>query len=1092
MPKLNVHKNETKKEKNSSGIKKGRAIALLVLVFIISAFLLAINFLTDWLWFSEVGYVSVFITKIVTQLKYGVPIALVLALLMALYLHGLKRGYFKRIVSKEETNLKKLNLYTNLISIAFGIFIAVYFVQHMWFEFLAFINSTNVGKSDPLFGMDISFYLFKYEFLNKLNDLLLGVVGLFFGATLLYYMILMVMHSPDVYEEDEAIPIDRGKPGLNNDGTYGASDSNETKNAGTSAGASEGESASSGGGSWNGFGGNDFKQSPFKNIFDSLNKGGIKKPKIKTPPKQVSKTNMNTLLNLGSWQLILLAVIFFIMIGINFLLLQFELLQGHTGIVYGAGYTDIKVTLLVYRILIGLSVIGAIASAYFIAKKKFMRLVIVPAVMIAVFLLGQGAASLVQSMIVSPDEINKESKYLADNIEYTQYAYGIDNVDVRDFAANSSLNADAINANDETISNVRINDFEPVQTFYNQTQSIRQYYTFNDTDVDRYVLDGDYTQTYLSVREIDEKKINDTWINRHIKYTHGYGIAVSRVDTITSSGQPDILVKDIPPTTDAKELEVTRPEIYFGESTDDYIIVGTNEEEFDYPDGQENRYTRYEGTAGIRLTPINRLMFAIKEGSMKLLVSTNVNSNSRIIINREITHRVAKIMPFLAYEYDPYAVVEDGKIYWIIDAYTQSEYYPYSEPYSGVVGSTNYIRNSVKVVIDAYNGTVDFYVVDPDDAIALTYQKIFPKLFKDFDQMPEKLRAHIRYPHTLFQIQADVYGRYHMDDVKVFYQDEDNWDVAHEIYGMDEAKIRSNFFVLKLPGETSAEFVSTLPYSPKGKQNMTALLLNRNDGEHYGELVLYRFPKSKTVYGPMQIEAQINQNTKISQDFSLWSNAGTAYSRGNLFVIPVEDSLLYVEPIYLNASNTAIPEVKRIIVAYGDRIAYEPTLKEALISLFGSGVDSDSPGSSGQGSGSGNGSGSSSGSGNSSGTSSSSGSGYSGGIAGSGTLEEQNALIGQAAEAYDKAQSALADGDWVSYGQYMAQLQDALDALSENAGIVKDAEAMTGTADMMQPLENLEDASSANAESSANAVTDATADANDASADEKSEDSKEG
>ncbi len=1056
MPKIKVQKKEP-----SSGIKTGRAIALLVLVVIIAGFILGINFMTDWLWFSEVGYVSVFITKIVTQLKYGLPIALILAILMGFYLHGLKRGYFKKIVSKEKTNTKRLNLYTNLLSIAFGVVIAVYFVRYMWFEFLEFVNATSVGRSDPLFGMDISFYLFRYEFLNKLNELLLGVIALFFGATIFYYMMLMVMHSPDMYEEDEAIPIDRGKPGLNNDGTTGKSEAGTssgtadgTTGAETSAGAESG-GKSDGEGESKGVNQNPFKQNPFnqgplKDIFDNLNKGNVKKPKFKTPPKQVSKTNMTTLLQIGSWQLILLAVIFFLMVGINFLLLQFELLQGHTGIVYGAGYTDVRVTLLVYRILMVLSVIGAILSAYFIAKKKFVRLAIVPVLMVVVFLLGQGAASLVQSMIVSPDEINKESKYLADNIEYTQYAYGIDDVDVRDFSANNSLNADAINLNDETISNVRINDFEPVQTFYNQTQSIRQYYTFNDTDVDRYVLDGDYTQTYLSVREIDESKINDTWINRHIKYTHGYGIAVSRVDTITSSGQPDILVKDIPPTTEAKELIVTRPEIYFGESTDDYIIVGTNEEEFDYPDGQENRYTKYEGTAGISLNPINRLMFAIKEGSMKLLVSTNVNSNSKIIINREITHRVAKIMPFLAYEYDPYAVVEDGNIYWIIDAYTQSSYYPYSEPYTGVVGSTNYIRNSVKVVVDAYNGSVDFYIVDPEDAIAQTYQKIFPKLFKSFEEMPENLRAHIRYPHTLFQIQADVYGRYHMDDVKVFYQDEDNWDVAHEIYGMDEAKIRSNFFVLKLPGETSAEFVSTLPYSPKGKQNMTALLLNRNDGEHYGELVLYRFPKSKTIYGPMQIEAQINQNTKISQDFSLWSNAGTAYSRGNLFVIPVEDSLLYVEPIYLNASNTAIPEVKRIIVAYGDRIAYEPTLKEALVSLFGSGVDAGSPAS--------NGSSGSSGSGSGSGGSTDGAAGSGGSVfTGSGTLEEQNALIGVAADAYEKAQSALAEGDWVSYGQYMAQLQEALDSLSENAGISVGGDKMTGTAEEMQPPEDLGD-----------------------------------
>ena len=977
------------KKTKKNGHKKAPAIIVLIVVVVLSIFLLGINFFTDWLWFSEVGYVSVFITKIVTQLKYGVPLALILAVLMALYLHGLKGGYFKKIVSREETNHKRLNLYTNLLSLGFGIFVAVYFVRYMWFEFLEFINSTPVGKSDPLFNLDISFYLFKYEFLNRLNELLLGVIALFFIATVIYYGMLMVMHSPDVYEEDEAITIDRGKPNAETEKTA------STK----------------------------------KGIFGKLGKG-MNTPK---PPRQVSKTNLSGITDIASGQLMLLLVIFFVMLGINFLLKQFELLHSHTGIVYGAGYTDVKVTLLVYRILIGLSAIGAVMSVIFAAKKNFKRILWVPILMVAVFFIGQGAASLVQSMIVSPDEINKESKYLADNIEYTQYAYGIDDVEIRDFAAATSLNADAINKNDETISNLRINDFQPVQTFYNQTQSIRQYYTFNDTDVDRYILDDEYTQTYLSVREIDEAKINDTWINRHIKYTHGYGIAVSRVDTLTASGQPDVIVKDIPPTTDTKDLEITRPEIYFGESTNDYIIVGTNEEEFDYPDGQENRYTTYEGTAGIQLSPINRLMFAIKEGSMKLLVSTNVSSNSRIVINREITHRVAKIMPFLAYEDDPYAIVADGKIYWIIDAYTASSYYPYSEPYSGIVGSTNYLRNSVKIIVDAYNGSVDFYVVNQEDPIALTYQKIFPELFKDIAEMPANIKEHIRYPHTLFQIQADVYGRYHMNDVKVFYQDEDNWDVAHEIYGMDETKIRSNYFVLKLPGETNAEFVSTLPYSPKGKQNMTALLLNRNDGDHYGELVLYRFPKSKTVYGPMQIEAQINQNTKISQDFSLWSNAGTAYSRGNLFVIPIEDSLLYIEPIYLNASNTAIPEVKRIIVAYGDRIAYESTLKEALISLFGSGVDKDAD--------SGSGSGSSSGQGASEEPSGSEG------ATGEKTQEQ---LIEAATNAYNNAQQALQGGDWALYGKYMDELEDALESLGGSIGA-------TGTAESMVPLDQIEE-----------------------------------
>lgn len=924
-------KKETKE--GSDKVRKGPAILILLGVLIVAVFLLAVNFLTDWLWFKEVGYVDVFFKRLFTRLKFGVPLAAVLSVLMWLYLTVLRKNYFKKIESTEETNTKKLGRYTLGLSVVFGIVIAIYFVSNLWFQLLQFVNATDFGIKDPLFNLDVSFYIFRLEFLKGLNELFLSVIVLFFLATVLYYAILLIMHSPDKFESDEAIPLENGRPVVNKVGMSGK--------------------------------------------------------------------NFAELTKIASGQLILLSTIFFLMIGVNFFLQQFDLLHAHTGVVYGAGFTDVKVTLWAYRILMVLSVIGAILTAFFIKKKSYKKIAVVPIAMIVVFIASGAVSQLVQNMIVSPDEINKESEYLANNIKFTQYAYDIDDVDVRDFAADQSLTGELLGNNLETLTNIRINDYPPVNTFYNQTQSIRQYYAFNDVDVDRYILDGDYTQTYLAVREIDENKVNDTWLNRHIKYTHGYGIAVSRVDTLTASGQPSVIVKNIPPQTEHAELTVTRPEVYFGELATDYIVVGTDETEFDYPDGQENKYTAYEGDAGIKLNFLNRLMFAIREGSMKLLVSTNVNSNSKIIINRNINDRVQLIMPYLSYEDDPYAVLVDGKIYWVVDSYTTSSYYPYSEPYNGQIGGTNYYRNSIKIIVDAYNGTIDYYIVDPEDPIALTYQKIYPNLFKDYSEMPEKLKEHMRYPHALFQIQADVYGRYHMNDVNVFYQEEDIWSVAHEMYGTEEKKVTSNFFVLKLPGESSAEFVSSLPFTPRGKQNMTAQLISRSDGDHYGELVLYRYPKSKTVYGPMQIEAQIDQNTKISQDFSLWSQAGSRYSRGNLFVIPIENSLLYVEPIYLEASNSAIPEVKRVIVAYGDKIAYESTLTEALASLFG-----DIPG-------------------------------YTDGVSPSvtpadntdiqgNTIEE---LIVKAQAAYDNAQNALKEGDWASYGRYMNELEQILNAL---------------------------------------------------------------
>lgn len=393
-------------------------------------------------------------------------------------------------------------------------------------------------------------------------------------------------------------------------------------------------------------------------------------------------------------------------------------------------------------------------------------------------------------------------------------------------------------------------------------------------------------------------------------------------------------------------------------------------------------------------------MFAVREGSFKLLVSSNVNSESRIIINRNIEERVKKIMPYLRYEDDPYGVVVDGKIYWMIDAYTTSSLYPYSEPYSKDVGKTNYIRNSIKVVVDAYNGDVKYYITDKKDPMAMTYKKIFPKLFRDIEEMPAPLKSHIRYPHSLFKIQADVYGRYHMNDVKVFYQNEDLWEVSHEIYGTRERKTEPNYLVTKIPGEEKAEFVSMLPYSPKSKQNMTGILMTRNDGENYGKLMLYRFPKNRTIYGPMQIEAQIDQNTKISQDFSLWSQAGSTYSRGSLFVVPINDSLLYIEPIYLEASNSAIPEVKRVIVAYEDKIAYEPTLEAALESLFGGdNVKNDKPDTK--------------------------------------TGSEKQSVkdyIKKANGAYQEAQEALKSGDWKTYGEKMTELEKALKGLQDSSG----------------------------------------------------------
>ena len=965
-------KEARKKKASKPAFGKGKILILIIILLLGAAFAL-VNFITDIMWFKELGYLSVFFKKLFTMLKIGIPVFIVVTLLAYIYFKILKQNYFERIESRDEDKSASINKISWGMAIFYGGIMTYVSVKNLWFEGLKFFHSQDVGIDDPIFNLDASFYIFKLDFINNLNSVILGGLVILLVMTLFYYVALMSTRKPQVFEE-----VDDEKPGAD-------------------PFAEEDEFAQAGPGAKGGLGANPFN--PFEQIFKgfgNLNKGA--KGRAPRKEKQLDKDNLNDLLDIGKRQLIIVGVVFFLMVGIHYFLKQFSLLYTHTGAVYGAGYTDVHISLWMYRIMVVLAILSAVGVVVAFSKKSFKAFLIAPVLMILVGLVGNGAGMLVQNFVVSPDEIAKESPYLERNIEYTQYAYNLSQVTKKSFPANNDLTSEDIQNNDATISNIRINDYQPAMTFYNQTQSIRQYYTFQDVDVDRYNVDGEYTQTFLSPREIDEGKISATWINTHLKYTHGYGVTLSRVDKITPSGQPDMLIDGIPPVSEVEDIQITRPEIYYGELTNNYTIVNTKEDEFDYPDGDANKYTQYEGEGGIRLNPINRVLFAIRERSLKLLVSSNITSDSKIMINRNISERVNKIMPYLRYEKDPYMCTVDGKLYWIVDAYTTSNKFPYSEPYSSE-SNVNYLRNSVKVVVDAYNGDVTFYVCDETDAIANTYASIYPKLFKDFDEMPEGVRAHIRYPNTMFQVQADVYRRYHMNDVKVFYQNEDLWDIANEIYGTKEQPMQPNYYILSMPGEKTEEFVNSIVYTPRDKKNMMGILMARNDGEHYGELVLFQLPKSKLVYGPMQVEAMIDQSPEISKEFSLWNSAGSKYSRGNLFVIPIEESLLYVEPVYLEATNSSIPEVKRVIVVYGDKIAYKPTLSEALNDIFGEATREEEvkPAAGGD---------------------------------GPETLT-QDQLIEKAQKAYDNGQDALKEGDWAKYGQYMDELEEVLTQLSK-------------------------------------------------------------
>ena len=956
-----------KKEKTPAQKKKSKTLSLIIMLIAIIAALLfgLVGFITDWMWFKDLSYTSVFWKKLLTQIEIGVPVFALLTLLMRFYLRTLKNGYFRKIESHEITDAKKLNRTSWILSGVFGAIIAVLAANTIWLSYLQATNASDFNLKDPLFNLDVGFYIFKLDFLSELNSMVITIIIGMVLITLLYYSILISVRTPDLYEgdeeEEEEIPIP---------------DFNEFP------------------GSQNGG-----EQIPFEKSFFGYLLRRSKKKKAKK--KQLNKSNIKELLDIASGKITILGIVFYLMLAVDFLLKQFELLHTHTGAVYGAGFVDVNITLWVYRLIMLLSIVGAVTLAMHIKKGEIKKLVKVPLIIVVVFIAGGLLGKAVQVLIVSPDEINKESKYLERNIEFTRHAYGLDNVRTATYTADATLNANTIESNEQTVSNIRINDYEPVQDFYNQTQSIRQYYKFNDVDIDRYIYNGVEKQTYLSAREIDENRISNTWLNKHLKYTHGYGVAVSQVNTVTGSGQPDVIEGNIPPETNIAELKIKRPEIYFGELTNDYVIVNTKEQEFDYPDGDQNKYTNYKGESGVKLNLFNRLLFAIREGSIKILVSSNISSDSRIIYERNVVRRIEKIMPYLSYEEDPYMTTVDGRLYWIMDAYTTSGNYPYSEPYSDEINTSNYIRNSIKVVVDAYNGSTDFYIVDENDPIAQTMKKIYPKLFKSSSEIPEGIRAHMRYPNALFKIQANVYSKYHMTDVKVFYQKEDLWDIAHQIYGTKETEMDPSYYIFNLPDtKEGAEFINMVPFTPKSKQNMTAIMMARNDGENYGDIIVYTMPKNKTVYGPMQIEAQIDQNTEISKEFSLWDSAGSTYRRGDLFVIPIGTSLMYVEPVYLEASNQAIPEVKRVIVAYQDKIAYESTLSEALMSLFGSGYDD--------------------GSGN---ISSDNESGQTG-------PETTESLIKKAQNAYDKAIAAQQAGDWASYGKYLKKLETYLNKLS--------------------------------------------------------------
>jgi len=647
--------------------------------------------------------------------------------------------------------------------------------------------------------------------------------------------------------------------------------------------------------------------------------------------------------------------VFLLILAWRVYLARFETLFDEHTIFSGVTYSDAHVSLTGLLVVsVALLFAAAMAALNAVAVPRVGRLAagLVPAVICYLGL--QLIGWYVTSFIVKPNELVRERPYIAYNVDLTRQAYGLNHVLQREFPAETTIQATDPANNQATLQNIRLWDWRALRDTLRQIQEIRTYYDFPDIDIDRYAIDGSTRQVMLATRELSVEKLPESsrnWINEKLIYTHGYGVTMNPVNGFTPEGLPTLILSNMPIQSTVNSIAVTRPEIYFGELTDTDVYVKTRQQEFNYPLGQTNNLTSYEGNGGIPLGGfLRRILIALNEGDLaKLPFSDDVNSQSRLLMRRNVRERVAVLAPFLTYEPDPYIVIgEDGRLSWIMDAFTTSDSYPYASHYYLRGNPINYIRNSVKVVIDAYDGTTTFYVFDPQDPIITAYRRIFPSLFKDATAMPPALRKHVRYPELLLKLQAAVYGLYHMTDPEVFYNREDLWTVASELGTSESGEqatlaMEPNFVLMRLPGESDVEFVAILPFTPANRNNLIGWIAGRSDGAQYGTSIVYDFPKTKLVDGPLQIEARIDQNAQLSGQLTLWNQQGSHVRRGTLLVIPCGRALLYAEPIYLQAERSPMPELRLVVLALQDRLAYGSTFESAMRSLFGGEASSLSP-----------------------------------------------------------------------------------------------------------------------------------------------------
>jgi uncharacterized membrane protein (UPF0182 family) len=811
------------------------------------------SFFTDWLWFKEVGFQTVFATSLVWRIGLfiiGGAFAFAFFYGNVRIARGAGSGFPVLFVNRGDgVNIDVSRLFTKLFFPAAIVlsFVTAVSLSAWWLTLLKGMNGVPLGARDPLFNRDISFYLFRLPLIS-------GVLNTLITLTLLSLVATAVMY-------------------------------------------------------W-------------------------LRSEITLPPRRAS-AKPKAARHLGG-----LLVLLFVLLAIRTWIVDTSgLLFSTTGPLIGASYTDVHIALPGLYICGIVGVLAAVWVLFGILRDKLVWSAVSATVFyLVVSVLARGIVpAAFQKLVVSPNELTRETPYIRKHIEATRNAWGLDKVEGRDLSGEVQLTLANIKANAATVDNVRLWERDLLMQTFKQLQEIRTYYDFVSVDDDRYTIDGRYRQVHLAARELNSESLpTRTFINSRLTFTHGMGVTMAPVNQVTSEGLPVLFIKDVPPVSTVS-VKLTRPQIYYGELTNEYVFVGTGQPEFDYPAGDKNIYTKYTGRGGVPIGSfLRKVLYAFQFGSLKILLSDDIKGSARVLYRRNIMERATTAMPFLDFDNDPYLMITDaGELKWILDAYTTSDAYPYAQR---TADGTTYMRNSVKVVIDAYDGTVDAYIAQPNDPVVQTYANIFKGIFKPISAMPADIRRHVRYPADLFRIQTMLHATFHMTEPDAFYHREDQWQIPGTINKVTNENPFMRHIIMRLPGEANPEFIFMTPFTPRGKDNLAAWMVARMDGENYGKLSVYRFPKQSLVYGPKQIANRINQDTDISRQLTLWDQKGSEVIRGELLVIPIEESLIYVQPIYLRAEGGSIPELKRIVVAHENRVVMGESLEEGLNALFGSGA----------------------------------------------------------------------------------------------------------------------------------------------------------